>query len=62
MVRPDLRRDMAASLKYQVLRKEREMWSTQRERLHHKSPQSLVRKLVPRDRSELRPSTRISRK
>jgi hypothetical protein len=38
------------------------MWSTQRERLHHGSPQSVVGNPVPRDGSEPRPSARISRK
>jgi hypothetical protein len=47
---------MAGVPKYQVLRREREMWSTQRERPLHWGPQSLVGNLVPRDRSELRPS------
>jgi hypothetical protein len=38
------------------------MWSTQRERLHHGGPLSLEGNSVPRDGSELRPRTRISRK
>jgi hypothetical protein len=38
------------------------MWSTQRECLHHRSPQSLVGNVVHRDESEPRPSARILRK
>jgi hypothetical protein len=63
MVRPDLRRDMAGVPEISgPQEREREMQSTQRERLHHGGPQSLVGNLVPRDRSELRVSARISRK
>jgi hypothetical protein len=52
------------SPKYQVLKKEREreIWSTQRERLHHGDPQSLVGNPVSRDENEPRPSTKILRK
>jgi hypothetical protein len=63
MVRPDLRRDMMGIPEISgPQERKREMWSTQRECLHHGGPQSLVGNTVPRDRSKLRPSARISRK
>jgi hypothetical protein len=63
MVRPDLRRDMAGVPEILVPQeRERKMWSTQRECLHHGGPQSLVGNPVPRDGSEPRPSARILRK
>jgi hypothetical protein len=63
MVRPDLRRDMVGVLEISGLEEtEREMWSTQREHLHHGAPQSLVGNPVPRDSNKPRPSTRILRK
>jgi hypothetical protein len=63
MVRPDLRRDMAGVPNISGSQeRERGMWSTQRECLHHRVPQSLVGNLVPRDGSEPRPSARILRK
>jgi hypothetical protein len=53
MVRPDLRRDMAGVPEISGAQEsEREMWSTQRERLHHGGLQSLVENPVPRDRSK----------
>jgi hypothetical protein len=51
MVRPDLRRDMAGIPEIsgpQEREREIEMWSTQRECLHHGGPQSLVENLVSR--------------
>jgi hypothetical protein len=54
-VRPDLRIDMAGIPEISGPQ-EREMWCTQRERLHHRDPQSLVENPVPR------PSARILRK
>jgi hypothetical protein len=67
MVRSDLRRHMAgipeiSGPQERERKREREMWSTQRECLHHRGPQSLVGNPVPGDESELRPSTRILRK
>jgi hypothetical protein len=65
MVRPELRRYMAGVPKIsgpQERERGREMWSTQREHLHHRGPQSLVGNPDPRDGSKPRPSTRISRK
>jgi hypothetical protein len=67
MVWPDLKRDMAGIPKIsgpQEREREREMWSTQRERPHHREggPQSLVENPVPRDGSKPRSSTRILRK
>jgi hypothetical protein len=63
MARPDLRRDMVGVPEISgPQEKEREMWHTQRECLHHGGPQSLVGNPVPRDESELKPSTRISKK
>jgi hypothetical protein len=63
MVRPDLRRDIVGIP--EILgpqERDREMWSTQREHLHHGDSQSLVGNPFPRDGSELRPSTKILRK
>jgi hypothetical protein len=69
MVRPDLRRDMVCvpeisgpQRRERERERERVLWSTQRERLHHRGPQSLVGNPVPRDGSEPRPSARILRK
>jgi hypothetical protein len=67
MVRPDLRRDMVgvpeiSGPQEREREREREMWSTQRERLLHGGPQSLVGNPIPRDKSEPRPSARMSRK
>jgi hypothetical protein len=65
MVRPDLRRDMVGIPEIsgpQDREREREMWSTQEECLHHGGPQSLVGNPVPRDGSEPRPNAKISRK
>jgi hypothetical protein len=63
MVRPDLRRDMAGVPEISgPQEREREMWSTQKECLHHGGPQSLVGIPVPREGSKPRPSNRISRK
>jgi hypothetical protein len=48
MVRPDLRRDTAGVTKISgPQEREREMWSTQKEHLHHGGPQSLVENPVP---------------
>jgi hypothetical protein len=61
--RPDLRRDIVGVPDISGPQKrKREMWSTQRECLHHGGSQSLVGNPVPRDESELRPSTRIFEK
>jgi hypothetical protein len=58
MVRPDLRTDMVGIPEISgPQEKEKEMWSTQREHLHHGGgggPQSLVGNLVPRYESEQR--------
>jgi hypothetical protein len=63
MVRPDLRRNMVDIPEISgPQERQREMWNTQRERLHHGGLQSLVGNLVPRDGSKPRPSARFSRK
>jgi hypothetical protein len=50
MVRPDLRREMVGVPEISgPQEREREMWSTQSEHLHHRGPQSLVGNRVPRD-------------
>jgi hypothetical protein len=63
MVRPDLRRDMAGVPEISgPQERERNMWSTQREHLHHGGLQSIVGSPVPRDGSKPKPSARILRK
>jgi hypothetical protein len=64
MVRPDLRRDMVGVPEISVPQeREREGCEAPRGNVFTTgSPQSLVGNLVPWDESELRSSTRISRK
>jgi hypothetical protein len=63
MVRPDLRRDMAGIPEISgPQERERDMKHLEGTSSPQGGPQSLVGNPVPRDESELRPSTRVLRK
>jgi hypothetical protein len=63
MVRPDLRRDMAGIPKISGPQEREKNMEYPRENIFTMGhPQSLVGNPIPRDKSELQPNTRFSRK